>query len=77
MDLESARLLKKEVDSLAESYDSTIHDNMKALRKMTNTADNWKVSIENLMPLIDGIATMRDKGKLITMALKSGKQFLV
>lgn len=77
MDAKTASALAKEVDDLAKGYEATIHGNMKELRKLTNAADNWKVSIDEVMPLIDGIASMRDKTRLISMATKGGKPFLV
>jgi hypothetical protein len=77
MDAKTASSLAKEVDELATGYEQTIHGNMKELRKMTNAAENWKVSIDQLMPLIDGIASMRDKSHLIALATNGGKPFLV
>jgi hypothetical protein len=77
MDAKTASALSKEVDELATGYENTIHSNMKELRKMTNAAENWKVSIDQLTPLIEGIASMRDKSRLIALAMKGGKPFLI
>lgn len=77
MDAKTASALTKEVDDLARGYESTINANMKELRKITSAAENWKVSIDQVMPLIDGIASMRDKTRLISLATKWGKPFLV
>ncbi len=70
MDAKTASALTKEVDDLARGYESTINANMKELRKITSAAENWKVSIDQVMPLIDGIASMRDKTRLISLATK-------